>query len=473
MVPPPPASYSGLALRTAADLRFYQPPCIDFIVRKPQCAAFLRPGLGKTIITLMALVKIGCRRTLVVAPSQVVESEVWSLEAVAWAETAHLRVVELHGSPKERWLKMVLGADILVVSYDLLRELTDRFTDRRLVLNNYFDAIIYDELSKMKHPGTKRFKRMRHWAQRIEVRPGLTGSPLGNHWQDIWGEMRVTAGNIGLGATHEDFLATYFNAQVRPGIKVPIYQLRPDGSADAIRGLVKPHAFSLPAAVTRKVLPPIVRTALRVKVPAACRAMEAELREKMEVELASGATLYALTQSKLGQLIRQFSSGAVYTNEDRTEYEVLHDEKLRALQDRVDELQGEPVLVYAWFRHSKDRILRRFKGFEALTGKAAQVARWNRKEIPGLVLNAMGSGMGLNLQHGGADVFWFDPEWALWALDQGDGRLARLGQPEPLVSSTVCLAGAIDTRIWDRLLEKGADEESLIEAVSLDLPDFY
>jgi hypothetical protein len=43
--------------------------------------------------------------------------------------------------------------------------------------------------------------------------------------------------------------------------------------------------------------------------------MEEKLKEELEVELRSGTTLYALSQSKLGQLIRQFASGAVYTNE--------------------------------------------------------------------------------------------------------------------------------------------------------------
>jgi SNF2 family DNA or RNA helicase len=209
---------------------------------------------------------------------------------------------------------------------------------------------------------------------------------------------------------------------------------------------------------------------LRLKMPASCRAMEQKLKEELEVELRSGTTLYALSQTKLGQLIRQFASGAVYTNEQRTEWEEVHTEKLKALRDRVDESQGEPVLVFAWFRHSKERILRDFKGAEVLTGKPAQVERWNRREIPVLVANPQGSGMGLNLQRGSAEAFWFDPEWSREKLDQGNGRLARLGQPEPYVTSTIALIGDLDARIWRRLQEKGADEESLIESVAL--PEF-
>lgn len=457
-------------MRTLADLRVYQPPAVDFIVNQPRCAALLRPGLGKTVVALTAGRRLGVRRTLVAAPAQVVESGVWSQEAASWQHTSHLWVNELCGTPVEREMDIILGADITVVSYDLLGWLTDRVTSKKLVRNNYFDAIYYDELSKMKHPGTKRFKRMRAWAQDFPVSVGLTGSPLGNSWADIWGEMYISAGPAALGDTQEKFLDTYFKQVFHAGSKYPVWEVRKDGSADEIKRRIKPYAFSISKRLAQTQLPEVVFAPLHLKVPHSCRAMEQRLREEMEVELASGTTLYALSQSKLGQLIRQFSSGAVYTNEARTEWEQLHDIKLKAVRDRIDESQGEPLLVFAWFRHSKERLLRTFKGAEVLTGKQEQVARWNRKEIPVLVANPQGSGMGLNLQYGGSSVFWFDPEWSREKLDQGNGRLARLGQVDPYVTSSIALAGEIDHRIWRRLQEKGADEEGLIESVAL--PEF-
>jgi SNF2 family DNA or RNA helicase len=452
------------------DSRVYQPPAVDFIVRQPRCAALLRPGLGKTVVALTARQRLGCKRTIIAAPAQVVESGVWSQEAAAWEHTAHLYVTELSGTPSERELELVLGGDIVVVSYDLLGWVTERITDKKLVRNNYFDSAFYDELSKMKHPGTKRFKRMRAWAQDIPVRVGLTGSPLGNSWADIWGEMFITAGEAALGDTQEKFLDTYFKQVFHAGSKYPSWEIRKDGSADEIKRRIKPYAFSISKKLAATQLPEVVFAPMHLKMPQACKTMEEKLREELEVELRSGTTLYALSQSKLGQLIRQFASGAVYTNEARTEWEEVHDVKLRALRDRIDESQGEPILVFAWFKHSKERLLRDFKGAEVLKGSAEQVARWNRKEITMLIANPQGSGMGLNLQRGSAEVFWFDPEWSREKLDQGNGRLARLGQPEPYVTSSIALVGDLDARIWRRLQEKGADEEGLLESVAL--PEF-
>jgi len=378
--------------------------------------------------------------------------------------------VELQGPPAARELDLMLGGDIIVISYDLLLWLTDRMRDRKLMRNVYFDSLVYDELSKMKHPGTKRFKRMRAWAHDIKIRIGLTGSPLGNAWQDIWGEMFVTAGPDCLGDTQEMFLDTYFKQVRRPGSNFAQWEIRTDGSKDAIKSRIRPYSFSISQKLAAAQLPEVIFNPVKLNIPYAARAMEQRLKEELEVELASGTTLYALSQSKLGQMIRQFSAGAVYTTEDRAEWEEVHDIKLQATQNIVDELQGSPVLVFAWFRHSKERLLRKFKGWEEFTGSQEQVARWNRKEIPGIVLNPAGSGMGLNLQHGGSDIIWFDPEWSREKLDQGNGREARIGQPEPFVTAHILLAGAIDIRIWRRLQEKGEDEAALIESVVL--PDF-
>lgn len=451
-----------MTLRTLADFRPYQHPAVDFMVRQPRCAALLRPGLGKTCVAMTAGQRLGVRRTLVGAPAQVVEAGVWSSEAAKWEHLSHLRVCELRGDAGERELAMMLGADIVVCSYDLLVKFTDEKRWR-----HYFDAIVYDELSKMKHPGTKRFKRMRAWAKDIPVRFGLTGSPMGNSWEDLWGEMFVTAGAAALGPTKEQYLDTYFKQVFRAGTKYPVWELRQDGSDDAIRARIRPYAFSISAKLAKTELPSVVLADVPVELPAKCRAMERKLREELEVELASGKTLFMLNNSKLAAAIRQLAAGAIYTNEERTEWEEIHDAKLRAVQDRIEEMQGAPLLIFTWFRHTTERLLKRFPGMEKLTGDAVQIARWNRKEIPGMVLHPQGSGHGLNLQFGGDATLWYDLPWSRELFDQGNGRVARLGQVSPFVTSTALIAGTIDRRIWRALQDKGAAEESVIEAVAL------
>jgi superfamily II DNA or RNA helicase len=454
-------------LRQLTDSRPFQLPAADVLASRRQCAALLRPGMGKTMVAQTALTKLGAFPALVAAPSQVVSTRVWSQEAAEWEHLSHLRIAELDGSPDERELDLMIGADITVVSYELLWWLTERVTHKKLVRNNRYVSVVWDELHKLKHPGTRRFMRLRHWAKDIEVRFGLTGSPMGNHWLDLWGEMFMVAGKKPLGPTLEQYQDTYFRPIIRPGMKYPAWELRTDGSADEIRQRVKPYAFSVPKSLAAKELPQVLAKEVKVEVPRSCRAMEEKLRRELEVELASGKTLYALNGSKLQSMIRQFASGALYTNEERTAWEVVHEAKLDALRATVEELQGEPVLVFTWHRHAAERIARAFPGFEMLDGTMAQVARWNRGEIEGAIGNPQGSGMGLNLQKACSTLFWFDLPWAWWQYDQGCGRVARLGQPDPYVTSVVPLAGALDRRIWSGLGQKRDDEESVVEAVAM------
>jgi hypothetical protein len=140
-----------MALRPPSALRDYQLTGIGRMIANAHVgqAALLKPGLGKTVIAQTAVTRLRPKRTLVAGPAQVVESKVWSQEAMEWEHLCGLRIVELTGTPDQRAVKLMLDADIFVVSYDNLIWLTDE------VERDFFDAAVYDELSKMKHPGTQ------------------------------------------------------------------------------------------------------------------------------------------------------------------------------------------------------------------------------------------------------------------------------------------------------------------------------
>lgn len=75
----------------------YQSYCIKRIVEDSAVGLFLRPGLGKTSITLSAInvlkyYRWSISKALVVAPKKVAEAT-WSKESEKWDHTKHLRVV--------------------------------------------------------------------------------------------------------------------------------------------------------------------------------------------------------------------------------------------------------------------------------------------------------------------------------------------------------------------------------------------
>ena len=65
--------------------------------------------------------------------------------------------------------------------------------------------------------------------------------------------------------------------------------------------------------------------------------------------------------------IRQIAAGGIYHDKKpgvkapRT-WENLHTEKIDALEDLVDELQGRPLLVAYEFQHDLDRLKKKFPG---------------------------------------------------------------------------------------------------------------
>jgi hypothetical protein len=200
-------------------------------------------------------------------------------------------------------------------------------------------------------------------------------------------------------------------------------------------------------------------------MPASVAAQAETLTRDLIVALGDGIDLQALSASTLAMKLRQFASGAVYTG-GGDKWTPLHSEKVDAALDIVDELQGEPCLVFYWFKHEKERLLKRFQG----AGKVVATADdkdafdlWNDRRVEVLLAHPQSAGHGLNLQHGGHNILWYALPWSheLWV--QGNGRLARTGQTARQVNAHVLLCGAADWRVLAALDQKGDNEQALLD----------
>jgi superfamily II DNA or RNA helicase len=118
---------------------------------------FLKPGGGKTVATLDALVALGpdAFPVLVLAPVRVCET-VWGQETQAWEHLRHLRTVLLRGSPARRKKLLQEPADLYLINYELLPWLVEQNALKP------YRSIVFDEVSMMKSPGIKRFRAIRN-----------------------------------------------------------------------------------------------------------------------------------------------------------------------------------------------------------------------------------------------------------------------------------------------------------------------
>jgi hypothetical protein len=433
----------------------YQNTIVERIESTKEQAAFVNMGLGKTISALTAMLDLDSFPALVVAPARVVR-HVWAQEAARWVHTAGLRVVTLDGSPERRRAALGKKAEIYVISYDNLIWLMEEID-----CNTFFRAVVWDELSKMKHAGARRFKLARGRMADIPVRIGLTGTPIGNHLIDLWGEMFMVAGEKPLGGSKVGFAMTYFTA-------IPVDEhaklwMPNHGAAELIFEKVKPWCFSLEPK-DAPALPEVTVNVIEVGLPKAVRDMADELGRELRIELASGSELIALSSGTRAQKVRQMAGGAVYLTPGGP-WEPVHEEKLDALEDVLDELQGEPALCFYWYKHERERILARFPQAVAFTDDC--VDRWNNREIELLLLHPASAGHGLNLQFGGHNIVWYTLPWSLEMWQQSNGRLPRPGQRSPFIAAHVLVAGDADLAVLQALRSKDETQRMLIETVRI------
>ena len=447
----------------------YQEQAAALMAERKQMAALLKMGLGKTVITLTALADLGVGRALVFAPAPVVARDVWGREARAWEHTAKADVAALRGSPQAR--KMLLknregrrGMAVEVCSYENALWLTDTVD-----LASRYQAIVFDELSKVKAPGTARFRRLRARSMEVPIRFGLTGSPVGNRLLDLWGEMFMVAGEKPLGGTYSGYRARYFVPEGRDP-RFATWRLRDAAAAREIHERVAPYAFSLDEKLASQRLPEVRVSPVYLPMPSVGLELEKQLAAECTARLASGEELRAIGASALGMKVRQLCSGAVYLKPGEPEWSPVHDAKLEALHEILDEQQGEPVLVFYWFAHEAERILKAFPHARLATDQAALDA-WDKREVPLLLAHPQSAGHGLNLQAGGSTVVWFALPWSHELWEQGNGRLARPGQQSPWVTAIPLLVGESDSAVYSILREKGETQRELMDSVRLPTVD--
>ena len=192
----------------------------------------------------------------------------------------------------------------------------------------------------------------------------------------------------------------------------------------------------------------------------------AKLEREMLLEV-DDQTVTAGTAAVLNNKLLQLCSGAVY--DGAGEVVRIHDCKLEAFLEVIEQLHGEHALVFYWFQHERDRLtaaleksglrVRNYQGAEDETA-------WNAGEVDLLLAHPASCAYGPNLQQGGHHEIWFGyPNWALELYQQANARLYRQGQTRPVISHLLVIQGGVDEDVVAALHEKGDTQEHLMQAL--------
>ena len=441
----------------------YQQYVKDKMIEIPYMGAFLDMGLGKTVIALTALHEMRyerfcIRKALVIAPKKVAENT-WTAEAEKWDHLKDLRLSVVLGSEKKRLEALEANADVYIIN----RENT-QWLVRHYGSDWPFDAVILDESSSFKNHQAKRFRALRTVRKKISRLIELTGTPSPHGLTDLWAQVFLLDGGQRLGRTISVYRDLFFIPDKRSRTQIFTY-IPKHGAAEAIYKSISDICISMKAEDYLD-MPDMITDDIPVVLDRKAEKAYTELEKTMLLTIEDGDMITATSAATLTGKLLQLCNGAVYDAEGNVI--PVHNCKMEVFLETVEQLNGQHALVYYYFRHDRDRILKALErsGLRVRVYAGAQDARdWNAGEIDILLAQPASCGYGLNLQDGGHHVIWFGLTWSLEEYQQANKRLHRQGQDHPVIVHRLVVRHGTDEDVIKSLESKDGAQSALLEAL--------
>lgn len=442
----------------------YQAYCVQQILAKPSIGLFLDMGLGKTIITLMAIKELrygrfAIRKVLVIAPKKVAEAT-WQQEACKWDNTKVLRLITVLGTSRQRERELSKPGDIYVINRENVPWLVDYYkTDWP------FDMVVADESSSFKNHRAKRFKALAAIRSHIKRMVCLTGTPAPNGLLDLWSQIFLLDQGERLGQYYTHFREIFFEPGQRN--RNTIFSWEPKDLAwGNIMGKISDICISMKAEDYLQ-LPDIVYDDIPVMLDSKAAKAYGDLERDMVLQIIDQKkAIDATSAAALSNKLQQLANGAVY--DGTGSWCPVHNCKLDAFMELIEQLKGKSALVFYNFKHDKARIA------EALTkvginvrylDSAQDAADWNAGKITVLLAHPASCAYGLNLQTGGNHVVWFGLNWSLELYQQANKRLHRQGQTEKVIVHHLLCCGTRDDDLIEALGRKEEAQDYVLESL--------
>lgn len=462
----------------------YQQRITQFIKNNPKCAIWADMGLGKTVATLTAINDLlfdsfEINKVLIIAPLHVADST-WLDEAKKFEHLKHLKISRILGTEKQRMEALKDDADIYTINKENLQWLVDYL----LIKNHkwYFDMIVIDEASMFKNyngKGSKRFKSLVTVLNSTDKNSNpivkrvveLTGTPSPKGYENLWSQFYLLDKGERLGNNIMTFRRRYMY-EICYSSTAHGWNMRKE-SYKLIEDKIKDICLSIKWEGNIQMVDRIDNF-IKVKLTDDELNHIEEFRKENITEIKSindlskdEGTIYAKTQlSEIAKEI-QLANGACYITDDLNtskEFVVLHDEKLIALKNIIENNPNQNIMVFYWFNHDLIRLQEYFKDLNPRTIKSDKdIKDWNNGDIRLLLCHPSSMGHGLNLQFGGSINVWFSLTYDLELYQQANARLYRQGQKNTVIINHLISEGTIDEEICKSLQIKNDRQDKLMK----------
>lgn len=439
-------------------LRDYQDEGADFLYAHDEALILAAVGSGKTAMALTAMSDMlknnVVKKWLVIAPKRVAKY-VWPSEVEIWAPELSLSVAV--GTPAQRRKALESGSDIVVTNYDSLLSMDNL---------SQFDGVVFDELTRFKNPGGKRFKKFETLAKHIKIRWGLTGSFTSNTLEDVFGQCKVVSKNI-LGRFKTHFLEEFFVC-----VNMDYNEWAPQHKAlERIMEKVKPYAYVLDSGVKSQYdtrIHPVY-----IDMPDDTRVQYEKMKNECSIEYDGCEKITAVSSGALAQKLLQMSSGFMYHTKVVPNGTPIPDFdrngiwfsgfKFDALDEIIEEnQQANCMIVYKYEEHLEE-LKRRYPKGMSVKDKGA-IDLWNAGKLPQLFLQPQSAQHGLNLQFGGKFMYFLTPSSVPEEWEQVIGRFSGANRQIQDVDVYVLLTkNTYDVRAFKNLEDKQSVSKLVME----------
>jgi len=155
-------------------------------------------------------------------------------------------------------------------------------------------------------------------------------------------------------------------------------------------------------------------------------------------------------------------------------WEAIHDLKLDALEEIIDEAQGSPILCSYAYRSDAERIMTRFKDIRPINLTECKsekdlvnaMTRWKNGDCRLMIGHPASMGHGIDgLQDAGHILVWFGLNWSLDLYEQFNARVRRQGQGAPVMCHRILMQATLDQAQALALDDKAQTQQGLRNAI--------
>lgn len=391
---------------------------------------------------------------------------VWPNQCHDYAEFDHFKVAVLHGKDKEKLLHDD-SYDIYVINPEGLpwlfgADAKGACDPKRIAyVKGKFPMLVVDESTKFKNTQTNRFKLLKIVLKAFKRRYILTGSFRPKSLMDLFGQVYVLDEGSSLGRFITHYRTTFFYPSGFGG-----YDWVPQaGAQERIIEKIAPLCYVMNSEEGLN-LPDLIINDIWVTLPPAARKVYNDMENLLLAAVESGNVVAANAAVASGKC-RQIANGILMHGEG--EYTPVHSEKIDALADLLEQLQGNPALVTYEYVPDMDAMEDKLKIPCISSGNArkddALIEKFSRGELVAVAGHPQSIALGIDgLQKNCADIIMFGVTWSLDLYEQVIQRVRRSGNKNKTVTLHRILAlDTLDERVIKVLEQRDAGQHSFLE----------